>query len=103
MAALYGRWKRSSPPSASGSVGGLPSEGLQARTGPVGGSGGGEGLLAVKSAKPCSPPPSLLRSDSHAAWLQTRCPFSEHAVHVAGGRRGSEVQREYRHLKLPLS
>ena len=40
MAALYGRWKRSSPPSASGSVGGLPSEGLQARTGPGGGEGG---------------------------------------------------------------
>lgn len=53
-----------------------------------GGGVGGEGLLAVKSAKPCSPPPSLLRSDSHAAWLQTRCPFSEHAVHVAGGRQG---------------
>ncbi len=51
--------------------------GLQAHTRPGGGF-----FLAVKSAKPCTP----FRSDPHAALLQTRCPFSEHAVHVAGGR-----------------
>ncbi len=82
MAALYGQWKRSSPPSVTGSLGGLPSKVYRLAPGL------GEGLLAVKSAKPCSP----FRSDPHAARLQTRCPFSEHAVHVAGGRDEGRVR-----------
>lgn len=73
------------PPCVRGRVGALPSK-VYSLT-----PGLGEGLLALKSAKPCSP----FRSDPHAARLQTRCPFSEHGVHVAGGRdEGVVSQRE---------
>lgn len=64
------------PPCVRGCVGGLPTK-VYSLT-----PGLGEGLLAFKSAKPYS----AFRSDPHAAQLQTHCPFSEHAVHVAGGR-----------------
>jgi len=66
----------------------------------VGKGTGGGGLLAVKSAKPCHHLPSCPDPDPRAAGLQTRGPFSEHGVHVAGGVK---AEREYPQLKLPLS